>query len=205
MPGMTMDDLPLPSTPWAVGNAPVPQLRDHAAAVPLTLERVVTSVQSLGLTSGHQVALPGPATGVYTVSYFPSDPRFERTIYVDQYSGAVLKDIRYEDYGAVAKAISYGTSLHMGRYFGPTNQALCALISLGLAGMAVTGCVIWWKRRPAGSLGAPGRARTVPPMRAWKTALIFLGVVFPLMGASMLLIWLADRTIFGRATRPVQS
>ncbi len=25
MPGMVMDDLPLPLTPWAVGNIPVPQ------------------------------------------------------------------------------------------------------------------------------------------------------------------------------------
>jgi uncharacterized iron-regulated membrane protein len=205
MPGMTMDDLPLPNIPWAVGNAPVPRSHDHAAARPFTLGALVTLVASLGVTSDYQIALPGSATGVYTVSYFPADPRRERTIYIDQYSGAVLKDIRYADYGAVAKAISYGTSLHMGRYFGRANQVLCTLISMGLAGMAVTGCVMWWKRRPARSLGAPGRERAQPPMRAWKTALILLGIVFPLMGASMLVVWLADRTIFGRATQPLPS
>jgi uncharacterized iron-regulated membrane protein len=201
MPGMVMDDLPLPLTPWAVGNTPVPQSADAHAAQALPLGRIVALVASLGVQSGYDIVLPSSATGVYTVSYFPADPKDERTLYIDQYSGTVLKDIRYGDYGAVSKAVSYGTSLHMGRYFGVANQILCAAISLGLAGMAVTGCVMWWKRRPQRSLGAPSRERAAPPMRGWKTSLVLLGIVFPLMGATLLAVWLADRTIFGRATR----
>lgn len=201
MPGMVMDDLPLPLTPWAVGNTPVPQSADPHAAQALPLGRIVALVASLGVPSGYDIVLPTSATGVYTVSYFPADPKDERTLYIDQYSGAVLKDIRYGDYGAVSKAVSYGTSLHMGRYFGTANQILCAAISLGLAGMAVTGCVMWWKRRPQRSLGAPSRERAAPPMRGWKTGLVLLGVVFPLMGVTLLAVWLADRTIFGRAMR----
>ncbi|MCX4148171.1 PepSY domain-containing protein [Paraburkholderia madseniana] len=201
MPGMVMDDLPLPLTPWAVGNTPVPQSADAHAAQALPLGRIVALVASLGVPGGYDIVLPASATGVYTVSYFPSDPKDERTLYIDQYSGTVLKDIRYGDYGAVSKAVSYGTSLHMGRYFGVANQILCAAISLGLAGMAVTGCVMWWKRRPQRSLGAPSRERAAPPMRGWKTGLVLLGIVFPLMGATLLAVWLADRTIFGRAMR----
>ncbi|ANB76571.1 peptidase [Paraburkholderia phytofirmans OLGA172] len=201
MPGMVMDDLPLPLTPWAVGNTPVPQSADAHAAQALPLGRIVALVASLGVPGGYDIVLPTSATGVYTVSYFPADPQDERTLYIDQYSGAVLKDIRYGHYGAVSKAVSYGTSLHMGRYFGVANQILCAAISLGLAGMAVTGCVMWWKRRPQRSLGAPSRERAAPPMRGWKTGLVLLGIVFPLMGATLLAVWLADRTIFGRVTR----
>jgi uncharacterized iron-regulated membrane protein len=201
MPGMVMDDLPLPLTPWAVGNVPVPHSADAQAAHALPLGRIVALVASLGVPSGYDIVLPASATGVYTVSYFPADPKDERTLYLDQYSGAVLKDIRYGDYGAVSKAVSYGTSLHMGRYFGIANQVLCAAISLGLAGMAATGCVMWWKRRPRRTLGAPSRERAAPPMRGWKTGLVLLGIVFPLMGATLLAVWLADRTIFGRATR----
>ena len=204
MPGMVMDDLPLPQTPWAVGNARVPASTDDAsthdkAAAPLPLGRIVAQAASLGVTSGYNVALPMSATGVYTVSYFPADPQLERTIYIDQYSGRVLKDIRYADYGGVSKAVSYGTSLHMGRYFGIANQILCAAISLGLALMAVTGYVMWWKRRPQGSLGAPSRDRAAPPMRGWKAGLVVLGIVFPLMGATLLAVWLGDRVIFARA------
>ncbi len=154
-----------------------------------------------GLTSGYTLVLPANPDGVYTASYFPADPKAERTLSLDQYSGAVLRDIRYADYGAIAQGVSYGTSLHMGRYFGLANQLICAALSLGLAAMAVSGFVMWWKRRPALKLGAPPRERRPPPMRAWIAGLVLLGSVFPLMGASLVAVWLADRLLFGRATR----
>ncbi|MCA8279690.1 PepSY domain-containing protein [Burkholderia cepacia] len=201
MPGMVMDDLPLPQTPWAVGNVPVPHSPSAPTPAPLPLARTIAIVAGLGVTSGYTLALPSGADGVFTASYFPDDPQAERTIYIDQYSGAVLKDIRYDDYGAVSRAVSYGTSLHMGRYFGLANQIVCAVLSLGLAAMAVTGTVMWWKRRPAGKLGAPSRERGTPPMRGWIAGLVLLGVVFPLMGATIVAVWLIDRLLFGRAAR----
>jgi uncharacterized iron-regulated membrane protein len=220
MPGMVMDDLPLPLTPWAVGNMRVPSStgsNGHATAhgtdanadtdapQALPLGRIVEIAASRGVTDGYSIVLPTSASGVYTVSYFPDDPKNERTFYIDQYSGAVLKDIRYSDYGAVSKAVSYGTSLHMGRYFGLANQILCAAISLGLAAMAVTGCVMWWKRRPQRSLGAPSRERGAPPMRGWKAGLVLLGIVFPLMGATLVVVWALDWTVFGRTSRRLTS
>ncbi|SMG50728.1 PepSY-associated TM helix domain-containing protein [Paraburkholderia susongensis] len=202
MPGMVMDDLPLPLKPWAAGNARVPVSADAAGdAQALSLGHIVALAASLGITDGYNIVLPNSASGVYTISYFPGNPKDERTLYVDQYSGAVLKDIRYGDYGAIAKAVSYGTSLHMGRYFGVANQLLCAAISLGLAALAVTGCVMWWKRRPQHSLGAPSRERAAPPLLGWKTGLILLGAVFPLMGATLVAVWLIDWLVFGRTRR----
>ncbi|MBN3812500.1 PepSY domain-containing protein [Paraburkholderia sp. Ac-20347] len=208
MPGMVMDDLPLPNVPWAVGAVPVPQSPEAAAhsadhsATPTparrTLDQVVAQMTALGVQSGYDIALPASASGVYTVSYFPPDPKRERTVYIDQYSGKVLKDIRYADYGAVSQVISYGTSLHMGRYFGLANQLICTAISLGLAALAVTGFVMWWLRRPARALAAPSRERAAPPMRSWKAGLVVLGIVFPLMGATMLGVWLLDKIAFGR-------
>ena len=203
MPGMVMDDLPLPQKPWAAGNTRVPSSNVSIAddTKPLTLGHIVALATSLGITDGYSVVLPNSATGVYTLSYFPANPKEQRTLYVDQYSGAILKDIRYGDYGALAKAVSYGTALHMGRYFGVANQLLCAAISLGLAALAITGVVMWWKRRPQRSLGAPSRERAAPPMRGWKAGLVVLGVVFPLMGATLVIVWLLDRAAFGRGLR----
>ncbi|WP_322042020.1 PepSY domain-containing protein [Paraburkholderia sp. J67] len=198
MPGMVMDDLPLPNVPWAVGAMHVPQSPDATAPKPArwTLDQIVAQMAALGVASGYDIALPASATGVYTMSYFPPDPQQERTVYIDQYNGRVLKDIRYADYGAVSQVISYGTSLHMGRYFGLANQLICAAISLGLAALAVTGFVMWWLRRPTRKLGAPSRERAAPPMRAWKTGLAVLAVIFPLMGATILAVLLLDRLIF---------
>jgi uncharacterized iron-regulated membrane protein len=196
MPGMTMDEMPLANVPWAVGAVKVPSARAGESGTRITIDRVVDMMRHEGIDGGYEIALPASADGVYTVSYFPADPKAERTIYIDQYSGAVMKDIRYADYGAVSKAVSYGTALHMGRYFGLANQIICAAISLGLATLAVTGFVMWWKRRPAKSVGAPSRERVAPPMRGWKVGMVVLAVIFPLMGATMIAVWLADRAVF---------
>ncbi|PRE45405.1 PepSY-associated TM helix domain-containing protein [Burkholderia multivorans] len=199
MPGMVMDDLPVPIEPWAVGNVPVPDSASaQATASPIPLQQVISQAASMGVNSDYTLALPASRDGVYTISYFPPDPKLERTIYIDQYSGAVIRDIRYADYGALAQAVSYGTSLHMGRYFGLPNQIISAVISLGLGAMALTGAVMWWKRRPASSLGAPSRENAAPPMRAWAAGLVGLGVIFPLMGMTIVAVWLLDRMVFER-------
>ncbi|VVE87069.1 PepSY-associated TM helix domain-containing protein [Pandoraea bronchicola] len=167
----------------------------------LPIDEVMAIAARRGVQSGYSLVVPSRPDGVYTVSYFPADPRDERTLHIDQYSGKVLRDIDYNAYGAVAQAISYGTSLHMGKYFGTANQWLCALISMGLFTMAVTGAAMWWIRRPARSLGAPSRPQARPPMREWTIGMFALGCLFPLMGATMALVWAADRLIFARPAR----
>jgi uncharacterized iron-regulated membrane protein len=205
MPMQTMESLPLTDVPWATGLATVPS--GSAGQMTVGLDQVLAIVKKAqGVASGCQVALPTSATAVYSVSCFPSDPQGERTLHVDQHTGAVVKDIRFADYGVVAKGVSYGTALHMGRYFGLANQVACAAISLGLMALAVTGCIMWLWRRPARALGAPSHPATLPPMRAWVIGLGLLGMIFPMMGMTMLVVWLLDRwAARGRGVPPVRS
>lgn len=176
--GTVMDQLPIPNVPWAVGNLPLPSSgMAEAAVTSIPIHKVIDHVAALGVNTEYSLALPAARDGVYTVIYSPADPKLERTMYIDQYSGAVLRDIRYGDYGAVAQVVSYGTSLHMGRYFGLANQILSALISIGLAAMAVTGAIMWWKRRPARALGAPVKDQVAPPMREWIIGLAILELI----------------------------
>ncbi|SAL39198.1 peptidase [Caballeronia sordidicola] len=196
MAGMKMDDLPLPQTPWAVGATHVPHSADATGAATVSLAQVVRIAAQAGVNDGYEIALPATPQGVYTVSYFPADPQDERTLHIDRYSGQILSDIAYRDYGRVAQWISYGTSLHMGRYFGLANQLLASAISLGLAAMTVSGFVMWRKRRPGVTVGAPSRPSVNPPMRAWAIGLTALGIVFPMMGLTMLAVWLSDRVLF---------
>jgi uncharacterized iron-regulated membrane protein len=204
--GVTMDSLPLDAVPWAVGLSKVPSgTAPSEGARTISLDRAVSIVAAQGVTSGYQLVLPKTDTSVFTASYFPADPKVERTLHIDQYSGKVLQDIRYEDYGAVSQAISYGTSLHMGRYFGLANQIACATISLGLMALAITGLTMWLKRRPARALAAPSPPAALPPMRAWIVGLGLLGMVFPMMGVTLLAVWLLDRWISKSAARPVRT
>jgi uncharacterized iron-regulated membrane protein len=76
--------------------------------------------------------------------------------------------------------------------FGLPNQLLMAVICLLILFSSISGLVLWWKRRPAGQLGVPPLRHDLP---RWKTAIgvmLALGVVFPLVGASLLLVWGLD-------------
>lgn len=194
-----MESLPFSEVPWATGLTVVPNGSGQPAT--LTLDQVTQIAAARGAGSGCQVALPTKPDAVYTVSCFPADPKAERTLHIDPHDGRVVRDISYDDYGAVARAVSYGTSLHMGRYFGMANQIICAAISLGLMTLAISGFVMWWKRRPARALAAPKHPAAIPPMRAWGIGLGVLGAIFPMMGATMLAVWVLDRGVVWRQAR----
>ncbi|WP_024903863.1 PepSY-associated TM helix domain-containing protein [Robbsia andropogonis] len=200
MPGMVMDDLPVKQLPWAVGALPVPTTAAENAPS-ISIDRVVALAAAHHVTSGYQIVLPKRPTDVYTVTYFALDPRDERTLHIDRYDGRVLKDIGFRDYGFMGAAVSYGTGLHMGRVFGLANQLLCTAISLSIMALALSGFWLWLKRRPTGQLAAPARPASVPAMRAWIVGLAGLGILFPLLGLTLLLTWLFDNWIAGRHDR----
>ncbi|MFP6849820.1 MAG: PepSY domain-containing protein [Pseudomonas sp.] len=188
---------------WAVETTPLPASDPHAAhlghASPSApagagglLQQVVDSAAERGVQPGYSITLPKGEQGVYTVALFASDPHNDATLHLDQYSGAVLADVRWQDYGLVAKAVESGVMIHEGRMFGLINQLLMALVCLLILFSAVSGLVIWWKRRPAGRFGVPPLRHDLP---RWKTAIgvmLLLGALFPLVGASLLLVWALD-------------
>ena len=188
-------------------HRPLPASDPHAAhqghaghRAPATsaslLQHVVDTAAERGVQPGYSISLPKGEQGVYTVALFADDPRNDATLHFDQYSGAVLADVHWADYGPVARAVESGVKLHEGKLFGLANQLLMAAVCLLIIFSSVSGLVIWWKCRPAGRFGVPS-LRHDPPR--WKTAIgvmIALGIIFPLVGASPLLVWALDRSLY---------
>jgi uncharacterized iron-regulated membrane protein len=89
--------------------------------------------------------------------------------------------------------------------FGAFNQIVVLLICLMILLSAVSGVVIWWKRRPQGKFGVPPLRHDLPK---WKTAMVImfaLALAFPLVGASLIVVWLLDRLLLSRLTRQTES
>jgi uncharacterized iron-regulated membrane protein len=64
--------------------------------------------------------------------------------------------------------------------------------------------VIWWKRRPQGKLGVPPLRHDLPK---WKTAMVImfaLAVAFPLVGASLVVVWVLDKLLLARLNRQAE-
>jgi len=67
-------------------------------------------------------------------------------VWVDQYSGTVLKKQNFATDSPGYRAIRFNRSLHTGDVWGVTGHAIMGLTSLLLTIMVITGVVIWWKK-----------------------------------------------------------
>ena len=187
--------------PWIVENQPTP-LSTTAAGVPATLDEVVRTLDGLGMAPGYAVVVPGRPDGVFTASVYPDDITRERVVHLDQYSGKVLFDMQLKDLGLFGRLAEWGVSIHMGQAFGLANQLVLLASLVAMVGLVVSGLTMWWKRRPAGSLGAPRLpAGAVAPWGLVAIA-VAAGLFFPMVGISMLAFAVIEAAAFGmRALR----
>jgi uncharacterized iron-regulated membrane protein len=191
-------------TPWSLEQAQIPQSSPaQGISAPIGLDKAVAIFDGLGLHRGYAVAIPSAPSGVYTASVYPDDVALQRVVHLDQYSGRPLLDMRYADYGPFGKAIEWGINVHMGQEFGLANQLVLLLACLAIIGLAVAAGVMWWKRRPSASLGVPPMPADPSVFRGLLAILAVGGVIFPLVGLSLVIMlsldWLYSRSARNRA------
>jgi uncharacterized iron-regulated membrane protein len=184
--------------PWTLEEAPAPTSVHQHAVVPIAVADAARRFANVGLTTAYRLVYPRNGHDVYTAYTYPDQPQGQRTIHLDQYTGEIINDVSYADYGAGAKAIELGVQLHMGNYFGRANQVLMLLATLGGACLAITGPLMWLRRSRSG-LGAP------PPLLSRRRAIwgVYAGLaafalLFPLMGLSLVAILSIERLILAR-------
>ncbi len=156
----------------------------------LSLDRVIAIAAEHHVTQPYAIALPVGPTGVYS-ALTDRNLAFSRVyLHLDRYSGRVLAEVRYGDFGWLAKFSLWAIIAHEGQLFGLLNQLLGTLAALGVLLLAVTGLTMWWQRRPASQLAAPASDATLP--RAVFVGTLLLAAFLPLLAASLVLAWLAD-------------
>lgn len=190
------------NVPWAAENLPVPESA-AGGYIPLVVQDVVAIADKQQVKLPYTISMPQDETGVYTISTSHTRPGDDATLHIDQYSGAVLTDVRFADYGLMAKAITMGIALHEGRLFGLVNQLLGLAACIGVMLLAVSFYFMWRKRKPDGKLGAPGKSRD---KRASATVLLIMlafGALMPLVGLSLIIVLLLDLLVI-RRIRPLK-
>ncbi|MTI03194.1 MULTISPECIES: PepSY domain-containing protein [Alphaproteobacteria] len=193
--------------PWALEQTPMPASGSDAGidgiaqGVPIDIDALVQLGTSLGMQGRFRVAYPGGENGVWTLnrdsmSSDSTDPINDRTVHVDQYTGKILADVRYQDYSVMGKSMAIGIPLHMG-LIGVWNFVLNLVFCLSVIFVCISGVVMWIKRRPK------GEARLAPPplpaeMPIWKGAVLiglFTAMAFPLVGLTLLGVLALDLLI----------
>ncbi|WP_061932673.1 PepSY domain-containing protein [Aureimonas sp. AU22] len=186
-------------TSWSMQQAQMPTSAPSARA-PVGLDAAVARFDQLGLHRGYAVNIPATPTGVYTGSVYPDEVAGQRVVHLDQYTGEPLLDMRYADYGPLGRALEWGISVHLGQQFGLANQIVLLLVCIGNVVLAISAGVMWWKRRPGRSMGVPPLPKDPRVFRGLLALLAVGGVLFPLVGASLLTMLLLD--VVARRLRP---
>jgi uncharacterized iron-regulated membrane protein len=187
-------------TTWSLELAQVPQSPGHQhGATPIGLDQAIATFNQLGLHRGYAVNIPVDGMGVYTGSVYPDDLQQQRVVHLDQYTGKPLIDMSYADYGPLGKALEWSVNVHMGQQFGLANQLVLTAACMGIALLVVSATVMWWKRRPKGSLGVPPMPSDRRVFRGLIAILVIGGIIFPLVGLSLVIMltldWIYTRTM----------
>lgn len=179
-------------TSWSLEQAEIPTSMTAANDAPIGLDRAVSTFGQLGLHRGFAVNIPTSVTGVYTGSVYPADLSRQRVVHLDQYTGQPLVDMSYADYGPLGRWLEWGINVHLGQEFGLANQLFLLAVCVGNVVLAVSAGIMWWKRRPSRSFGVPPLPRDPRVFRGLIALLVVGGVLFPLVGASLVVMLAMD-------------
>ncbi|QYF87675.1 PepSY domain-containing protein [Brevundimonas sp. PAMC22021] len=185
---------------WTLDHASMsaPGHGDHVARPSLSM--AIGAAKRAGMARPYAVTIPDDSA-TYTVTRQTRRVEDTRSLYIDARSGGVIADIGYSQFGPVGKAVDWGVAVHQGLQYGQINRLVMLAGCIGVWVLAISGLVMWWKRRPPslarGRLGAP------PPLagpRARTAAICIvapLAILFPLTGASLIAALLIDLSIRG--------
>jgi len=150
------------------------------------VDRAVAIAADRGVAAPWTLSRPLAAGDPYLVSTTAKRAEDAHVLYLDAATGRVLQDVRADAFGPGARAIEWGVAVHQGEQYGEINRLLMVAGCLGMVGLAGSGVVMWWKRRPERGLGAPPAPENPRAVRAVAIPVGIAGLVFPMVGASLL-------------------
>lgn len=167
----------------------------------LSLDHVTVIAESQGMEYPLQISSPRGPLGVFSVRTLNNDPRKWTFLHVDQYSGKVLGFYRYDALNLFPRAVTLGIALHEGRLFGFWNQVFGLLACIAVFTLSGSAAILWWKRKPAGRLGAPRMLDSFQLPRGIVAISSLMAILFPVAGASLMGVLLFDWFILPRMPR----
>jgi uncharacterized iron-regulated membrane protein len=178
-----------------MGDAHISALEDYSP-----LDRLAPIVAAQSLAPPVLIAPPSQRSPQWTARSDADDRPLRSELTLDASTGAILHRTTFAQKPLFDRIIGYGIAIHEGVLFPPLNQILGVFTALGLITLCTSAVVMWWRRRPEGVLGAP------PPMNAGFPVLligllVLLGLLLPLLGASLVLVWLVERCLLRHSKR----
>lgn len=186
---------------WTLENAVLPAHdhghgQDHAAP---SLNRVLQTAREQGLPRPFTVSIPQSSDLAWTVARQSPKVEDARSLYVDGASGAVKADLRWNQFGVMAKGFEWGIAVHQGMQYGWINRIVMLIGCIAVWLLAISGLIMWWKRRPPDLSRRRSGAPSAPPGPRARIAVLCivipLSILYPLTGLSLVAALLLDRAV----------
>ena len=187
------------STPTGVGWTMEGMVMSAPASETRNLAAVVAAADAAGLARPYIVSIPATEGTAMTAAREIEQVEDTRILYIDGATGHVQADVGYAAFGPGARAFEWGIAVHQGTQYGWVNRYLMLGGCIAVWVLAISGGLMWWKRRPpklgAARLGAP----TAPPGPRVRAAVLGIvlpfAVLYPLTGLSLIAALLIDRGV----------
>jgi len=185
-------------------------MADHSgeAAPAVPLARIVEHARAEHMPPPAIVQPPGapnlfgpPNGDTWTLTTQTQNRPLVRKVSYDPITGADVARSGFADKHVIDRAVNIGIAWHEGQLFGRINQLIGVATALALFTLAVSGFLMWRRRKPGDALGAPPRPRDPARLRAVAAIVLALAAFLPLLAASLILLWIVERLVLPRLPR----
>lgn len=180
----------------------------HAAAPAVPLARIVALARAEHMPAPAIVQPPGapnlfgpPNGDTWTLTTQTQNRPLVRKISYDPATGAEVARSGFADKHVIDRVVNVGIAWHEGQLFGRGNQLISVATALALFTLAITGFLMWRRRKPEDALGAPPRPHDPARLRGVAAIVVALAAFLPLLAASLILLWIAERLVLPRLPR----
>ncbi len=173
---------------------------DHAGhgMSPVLLSEIVARAEAAHLAFPAIVSPPTKPGAGWSVRSDAQNRPLRASLTYDALTGAETSRETFADKHPIDRAVGYGIAWHEGQLFGWVNQLVGVLTALMLVTLAVSGFVMWRRRRPADLLGAPPLPALPARIGGVVGIVLVLAAALPLLALSLALFWLIERLVLIR-------
>jgi uncharacterized iron-regulated membrane protein len=174
---------------------------DEAAAsrVLQQLDTLVPVVQQASLAAPVLLSPPPAGSNQWHAHSEAQNRPHRAELFLDGATATIVSTQTFAQRPLFDRVIGTGIAAHEGQLFPPLNQLLGLFTAVSLWIVCISAIVMWWRRRPQHVLGAPQAAsHRHAPAIALIVVIAMLGILLPLLGATLLLTLLAERAVLRR-------
>ncbi|MEN1680585.1 MAG: PepSY domain-containing protein [Planctomycetota bacterium] len=170
-----------------------PPIASDSPGPRFSIQQVMAIAKNRSLPEARvSIELPRTPEDAYAVKCgYHWGPSVAAGLFVDQYSGVVVKEATISEVPTLAQWTQWNYPLHVGSVMGGFSRVIWLAVCCVLCSLPITGIWMWLTRRKAGQTGFPKHHDRPLPMALWY---IVLGtsLLLPLSGASLALAFVSS-------------